>query len=164
MSNKARSYIWAITLMVGIVLSMAACSEDTPTSLPVLFRYEGTYVPLEVSTTRDGQYVSAWNRQAVTGLLEISGNRYLLTLYFGSDAFGYGSRFDSGYVAIDTTTDTITFIQQGEQTQSEPIGQFNIENDWLRVNYLLGDWLWTEIWKRVEPVNQYPDTTYQVPY
>ncbi|MFH1069609.1 MAG: hypothetical protein V1794_08310 [Candidatus Glassbacteria bacterium] len=164
MSKSGRSYFSRIAVLTSISLTLAGCSKDAPTSLPADFSYEGTYIALGVQTTQDNDYVLSWDRNAVTGLMQIANGRYSLVLYFGSEAFGYGSRQDVGRIEVDQDAETIRFIPEADTTQTDPVGRFDLENDWLRVNYLKSDWLWTEVWKRADPVTQLPDSTGQLPY
>jgi|GEM_PF-6249863 hypothetical protein len=135
---------------LALVLVMPGCKEDTPSGVPENFTYDGTYVIREVSATRDNVVVYSWDQNAAIGLLEISGEIYHLQLSYGSDAFGYGSRSDEGTLVFENSS--IFFMSDSTATSTVPRGMYDIEKDWLRINYLYSEFLWTEIWKRVVPV------------
>jgi len=135
----------------AIVLIVPGCTQDSSTGLPENFTYEGTYVIREVNATRDNVVVYSWDQNAAIGLLEISGVEYNLDLSYGSDALGYGSRSDHGTLVIESSS--VLFLSDSLVTTTVPRGTYDIEKDWLRINYLTGEFLWTEIWKHVVPVD-----------
>jgi len=137
---------------LALVLVMPGCKEDTPSGLPENFTYDGTYVIREVSATRDNVVVYSWDQNAAIGLLKIEGEIYHLQLSFGSDAFGYVSRYDQGTLFFENSS--ILFMSDSAATSTVPRGVYDIEKDWLRINYLFSEFLWTEIWKRVVPVDE----------
>ena len=120
--------------------------------MPENFTYDGTYVIREVSATRDNVVVYSWDQNAAIGLLKIEGEIYHLQLSFGSDAFGYVSRYDQGTLFFEDFS--IFFMSDSAATSTVPRGVYDIEKDWLRINYLFSEFLWTEIWKRVVPVDE----------
>ena len=138
--------------LLALVLVMPGCKEDTPSGLPENFTYDGTYVIREVSATRDNVVVYSWDQNAAIGLLKIEGEIYHLQLSFGSDAFGYVSRYDQGTLFFEDFS--IFFMSDSAATSTIPRGVYDIEKDWLRINYLFSEFLWTEIWKRVVPVDE----------
>ena len=138
-------------LLPAFLLALAGCSETTPTSLPVDFSYDGSYILVWVATTRDQSNEVNFDRNAATGLLEINGERFILNAVFGSDAFGYGSRFDSGMVSVGDGY--VDFIADSVDTQTVPRGVYDLEKDQLKINYISSDWLWTEIWQKAKPID-----------
>lgn len=144
------------TLLAGaflaLVLMIPGCTEDTSSGLPDNFTYDGTYVIREVSATRDNVVILAWDQNAAIGLLKIEGEIYHLQLSYGSEAFGYGSRSDQGTLFFENFS--ILFMSDSAATSTVPRGVYDIETDWLRINYLSSEFLWTEIWKRVVPVDE----------
>ncbi len=137
---------------LALVLMIPGCTEDTTSGLPKNFTYDGTYVIREVSATRDGVVILAWDQNAAIGLLEIEGEIYHLQLSFSSNAFGEGSRSDQGILVFEDYS--ILFMSDFAGSNTIPRGVFDIEKDWLRINYLSSEFLWTEIWKRVVPVDE----------
>ena len=135
----------------ALVLIVPGCTQDSSTGLPENFTYDGTYLIREVSATRDNVVIYSWDQNAAIGLLEISGVEYNLDLSYGSDAFSYGSRSDHGTLVIESSS--VLFLSDSLVTTTVPRGTYDIEIDWLRINYLTGEFLWTEIWKHVVPVD-----------
>jgi len=139
-------------VLAALVLIFPGCTEDTSSGLPEGFVYDGTYLIREVSATRDNVVIYAWDQNAAVGMLTISGEEYELELAYGSDAYGYGSRSDHGMLVIENSS--ILFMSDSVVTTTVPRGTYDIEKEWLRINYLSNEFLWTEIWKRAEPVDQ----------
>jgi hypothetical protein len=140
---------WALAVLV---LIFPGCAEDTSGDLPEGFTYDGTYLIREVNATRDRVVIYSWDRSAAIGLLEINGDRYKLELSFSSDAYGYGTRSDQGTLVLENSS--ILFMNDSVATSTIPRGTYDIEKDWLRINYVSSEFLWTEIWKRAVPVNE----------
>jgi hypothetical protein len=140
---------WALA---ALVLIFPGCTEETSSGLPQGFTYDGTYLIREVNATRDNVVVYSWDRNAAIGLLQISGDRYDLELSFSSDAYGYGTRSDQGTLVFENSS--ILFMNDSLTAGTVPRGTYDIEKDWLRINYISSEFLWTEIWKRAEPVDE----------
>lgn len=148
---RARFALLAGTFL-ALVLMIPGCTEDTPSGLPENFTYDGTYVISEVSATRDNVDIFTWDQNEAIGLLEIEGEIYHLRLSFGSEAFGYISRSDQGTLFFENSS--VFFMSDSAAASTVPRGVYDIEKDWLRINYLSSVFLWTEIWKRVVPVDE----------
>lgn len=140
---------WALA---ALVLIFTGCTEETSSGLPEGFTYDGTYLIREVSATRDNVVIYSWDRNAARGLLEIEGETYILQLTFGSDAEGYGARSNQGILVFENSS--ILFVSDSVGTGTIPRGTYDIDKDWLRINYVSSEFLWTEIWKRAEPVDE----------
>lgn len=147
----ARAALLAGAFMT-LSLMISGCSEDNSGTVPEDFTYDGTYIIREISATRDNVTIYRWDQNAAIGLLEISQETYYLQLSYGSDAFGYGSRYDQGTLVFENST--ILFMSDSVATNTIPRGTYDYEKDWLRINYISSDFLWTEIWKRAEPVDE----------
>ncbi|OGG06685.1 MAG: hypothetical protein A3F83_06855 [Candidatus Glassbacteria bacterium RIFCSPLOWO2_12_FULL_58_11] len=145
-----RNWRWNV-LLPAFLLALAGCSAKAPTELPVDFSYDGSYVLVWVSTTRDQSNDVAFDRNAATGLLLISADHYELNASFGSAAFGYGSRTGSGQVSLGDGY--VDFIADSVDTQTVPRGVYDLEKEQLKINYVKADWLWTEIWQKAAPVD-----------
>jgi len=132
-----RAGLWLLLSVFAV-----ACSEENSEFLPEDFVLSGTYYLVKISRTRDGVNFSELLPPNVGGVLEINGNYYFRDMTIGETR-------DLGEGALDYQGKVLIFyIDSGDESK---LGVYDQENDLITINYTLGDYLYTETWKRVEP-------------
>ena len=145
--NRSKSFDRRFALGAGLIIlltfSQLTCSEDSSSLMPEDFVFDATYYLVKISRTRDGVTFLELHSPSVAGVMEITGYNYFREVSLqGVQQVSEGifSNQDGNLIFYSTTTE--------ESKQ----GVYDFNNDWFTLNYTIENYLYTETWKRVEPL------------
>jgi len=154
--------VFILAALLAVVLLACSTGNDNPlaSTLPAGFTLKGTYYLTQRSATSDGINYT-YDDQSTTGgvmlVLEedtVASNSYDLYAYpFKRDYTldgGSTTLVDSGYVL--RSDDQVGILYYGSLSYAY-VGEYDKDEEWIKFNYTQSNYLYTETWKRVKPVN-----------
>jgi hypothetical protein len=148
-SGGFRLYAWLCFLGV-IFLTLFGCTEkSSEIALPEGFSFDGSYYIIQLTRTKDNINYNTYRNPDVTGIMKITNGNYIREIIIYYDSQNMETLQDSGTVTVSDKS--ITLINQLGRG-SDPQGEYDPREDWIRLNYTWDESLLTEIWKRVIPV------------
>ena len=151
-----------VCLLLAVAVLLVNCADNSPTTVAEDFNYNGSYVAARVVERLDDDTQYVYSGSDLSGLLLIQDSIYTLGVFIriGSSSIGRIDRgilkISNGYVHFDTASDT--------SLQSVPWGEYILGKEELKINYLKDNNLWTETWKRGQPVADSDTNFNYVPY
>ncbi len=142
-------------LVLGLVL--AACSEDNPTA-PEGYSLDGSWYPIQHARTADGTNYEIYQPpQNVLGIMRIQNSQYnreigSALVFLRSDGELTYWR-DSGQLLFDNEFGMLELQPAGKDSTAFERGEFDYEHERIVVRYTHGDYLYSETWKRVAPID-----------
>jgi len=138
-------HAWACFL-AGLVIILLGCKDDSSANLPADFTFDGSYYVVEITITADNKNFTTYRHPDVYGVLNVSGGTFNRDVVITEK-----DRWqDSGTVSV---SENVIILYPDDLMGSEQVGVYDLENEWIRLNYALDNYLYTEIWRRVRPLD-----------
>ncbi len=145
--SRSKSFAERFPLRAGLFILLAlclvSCSEDSDSSFPEDFIFDDSYYLVKISRTRDGVTFSELRSPDIGGILEITGINYFRDMVIGENR-----EVDEGQ--FSHSGNYLIFYSSTEDETKQ--GVYDLKDDSIILNYTSGDFLYTETWKRVEPM------------
>ena len=145
-SGWFRLSAWLCFLGV-IFLTLPGCSEkSSEITLPEGFSFDGSYYIIQLTRTKDNVNYDTYRNPDVSGIMKIANGNYAREIIVYLDSQNMETLQDSGMVIVSDKS--ITLINQLGRG-SDPKGEYDPREEWIRLSYTWDESLFTEIWKRV---------------
>ena len=148
-SGGFRLSAWLCFFGVMFIILLGCSEKSSEITLPEGFSFDGSYYIIQLTRTKDNVNYDTYRNPDVTGIMKIANGNYTREIIVFYNSQNMETLQDSGLVFVSDKS--ITLINQLGRG-SDPQGEYDPQEEWIRLSYTWDEFLLTEIWKRVVPV------------